>query len=192
MTQLQAVGAWLGAIGRCALVGMLVGMLATQAVAEGAATVSPQTPAKPETTSVPSGTPEQINLATAANLSLRSQDNSDADLNPLPDAPTMAPAGSSDSASLSMPPELKAMMDDAAKNSQNLQPASAAKPHGIQRPGMLVMGIIGVPLIGFGTYVMTRSVSKDAGLKNAFGAIFLVPGAAMSGFGFYFAFKPRQ
>ncbi len=192
MKRLQAVGARFGAIGRCALVGMLVGMLATQAVAEGAATVSPQTPAKPETTSVPSVTPEQINLATTANLPLRSQNGSDADLNALPDAPTTAPPGTSDSASLTMPPELKAMMDDASKNSQNLQSAPATKSHGLQRPGMLVMGIIGIPLVGFGTYVMTRSVSKNSGLKNAFGAAFLVPGAAMVGLGFTFAFKPKN
>ena len=40
MTRLHTVGARLGVIGRCALVGMLVGIRATQAVAEGAATVS--------------------------------------------------------------------------------------------------------------------------------------------------------
>jgi len=58
MNQLHAVGARLGAVGRCALVGMLVGMLATQAVAEGAAAVSPQTPARPETISGPERLPD--------------------------------------------------------------------------------------------------------------------------------------
>ncbi len=187
MTQLQAVGARLGAIGRCALVGILVGMLATQAVAEGAATVSPQTPAKPETTSVPSGSPEQINLATTANLPLRSQNGSDADLNALPDAPTTAPPGTSDSASLTMPPELKAMMDDASKNSQNLQQAPAAKPHGVQRPGMLMMGFIGLPLAALGAYAYAR-----APRNKPYATIIFAPGAAMVGFGFYFAFKPKN
>ena len=171
MTQLHTVGARLGAIGRCALVGMLVGMLATQAVAEGAATVSPQTPAKPETASVPSGSSEQINLATTANLPLTSQDNSNADLNALPDAPTTAPAGTSDSASLTMPPELKAMMDDARKNSQNLQPAPATKSHGIQRPGMLMMGIVGHPagLFGVGIYsTNTHGHRQEIGLARPF------------------------
>ncbi len=193
MTRLHAVGAWLGAIGRCFLVGMLVGMLATQAVAEGAATVSSQTPAKPETTSVPSGTPEQINFATTTNLPLTSQDNSDGDLNALPDAPT-APAGTSDSASLAMPPELKAMMDDAKQSSQNLQPAPAAKPHGVQRPGMLVMGIAGIPLLGLGAlyYSAAAGGNKNGGKAVAAGTIFFVPGALMSGFGFYLAFKPKQ
>jgi len=104
----------------------------------------------------------------------------------------MAPAATSDSASLTMPTELKAMMDDASQSAQNLQSTPATKSHGLQRPGMLVMGIIGIPLVGFGTYVMTRSVSKNSGLKNAFGAAFLVPGAAMVGLGFTFAFKPKN
>ena len=186
MTRLHTVAARLGAIGRSALVGMLVGMVATQGMAEGAATISPQTPAKPETTSVPSGTPEQINLATTASLPLTSQDNSGTDLNALPDPPTM-PAGTSDSASLTMPPELKAMMDDAAQNSQNLQPASATKPHGVQRPGMLTMGFIGLPLAALGAYLYVR-----APRNKPYATVFFAPGVAMSGFGFYFAFKPKQ
>ncbi|MGA2909876.1 MAG: hypothetical protein ABSE36_19425 [Terracidiphilus sp.] len=190
MNQLHTVGARLGAVGRCALVGMLVGMLATQAVAEGAAVVTPKTSAKPETTNVPSGSLEQINLATTENLPLTSQDN--ADLNALPDAPT-ASTGSSDSASLTMPPELKAMMDDASKNSQNLQPAPASKPHGVQQPGMLTMGILGLPFMALGAlfYVAAPS-SKNAGAAVGVGSIFFVPGALMSGFGFHYAFKPRQ
>jgi len=192
MNRLLTVGARLGAIGRCALVGMLVGVLATQAVAEGAATVSPQTPAKPETTSVPSGTPEQINLATTVNLSLTSQDNSGADVSALPDAPT-APSGSSDSASLTMPPELKAMMDDASKNSQSLQPAPASKPHGVQQPGMLTIGILGLPFMALGAlFYVAAPGSKNAGAAVGVGSIFFVPGALMSGFGFHYAFKPRQ
>ena len=125
MTQLHKVGAQLSAIGRCAFVGMLVGMLATQAVAEGAATVSQQSPAKPETSSVPSGSQtEQINLAATVNLPLAAQDSVAVDVNALPDAP-MESTGTSDSASLAMPPDLKAMMDDAKQNSQNLQSAPA-------------------------------------------------------------------
>lgn len=192
MTQLQTVVARLGAVGRCALMGMLVGMLATQAVAESATAVTPKTPAKPETASVPSESQtEQINLATTANLPLAPQDNSGSDLNALPDAPTTAPAGTSDSASLNMPPELKAMMDDAQQNSQNLQPAPAAKSHGIQRPGMLIMGILGLPLafIGVGIYTID---TNETGKKIGVGSAFFVPGALMSTFGFYYAFKPKH
>jgi hypothetical protein len=193
MTQLRKVGARLGAIGHCALVGMLVGMLATQAVAEGATAVNQQAPTKPETTSVPSSSQsEQIDLATTANLPLVTQDNAAADVNALPDAP-MESAGTNESSSLTMPPELKAMMDDAKQNSQSLQPASANKPHGVQRPGMLVLGIAGLPLLGLGSLFYVAAVGKkNAGAAVAVGSVFFVPGALMSGFGFYYAFKPQH
>lgn len=83
------------------------------------------------------------------------------------------------------------MMDAASQNTQNLQPAPAKKSHGIQRPGMLIMGIVGIPIafIGVGIYsINTRETGKKIGLGSAF----FVPGALMSGFGFYFAFKPKQ
>ncbi len=192
MTQLHKVGVRLRAIGRCAFVGMLVGMLATQAVAEGATVVSPQSPAKPEMTSVANGSQtEQISVATTVNLPLATQDSAAADMNALPDAP-MAPAGTGESSSLTMPPDLKAMMDDAKANSQNLQPASETKPHGLQRPGMLIMGIAGIPLALLGVAILGVEGKKDEGLKYGVGLGFLVPGAAMAGFGFYYAFKPKQ
>jgi hypothetical protein len=194
MTQLHKVGARFGAIGRCAFVGMLVGMLATQAVAEGATPVSPQSPTKPETTSAQSDSQtEQLSLTTTVNLPLAAQDSSDAAMNALPDAP-MESTGTSESSSLTMPPELKAMMDDARQNSQSLQPAPATKPHGVQRPGMLVMGIAGIPLLGLGAlfYSAAAGGNKNAGKAVVAGSIFFVPGALMSGFGFYLAFKPKQ
>ena len=194
MTQLHKVGARLSAIGRCAFVGMLVGMLATQAVAEGAPITSAQSPATPETASVPNGSQtELINLATTANFPLASQDSATADLNALPDAP-MESVGTSESSSLNMPPELKAMMDDAKQNSQSLQPAAAAKSRGVQRPGMLVLGIAGIPLMGLGAlfYSAAAGGNKNGGKAIVAGSIFFVPGALMSGFGFYLAFKPQR
>ncbi|MGO8935434.1 MAG: hypothetical protein ACLQDA_17140 [Terracidiphilus sp.] len=192
MNQLHTVVARLGAVGRCALVGVLVGMLATQSVAEGATTVTPKTTAKPETTSVPSGSQtEQINLAATSNLPLAAEDNATADANALPDAPA-APAGTSDSASLTMPPALKAMMDDAQQNAQSLQSPPATKSHGLQRPGMLIMGIVGIPLALLGGSILAIRGTKDEGLKVGVGVGLLVPGAAMSGLGFYYAFKPKQ
>ena len=194
MTQLHKVGARLSAIGRCAFVGMLVGMLATQAVAEGAPITSPQSPVKPDTASVPSDSQmEQLSLARTVNLPLATQDNAAAEVNALPDAP-MESTGTSESSSLTMPPELKAIMDDAKQNSQNLQSAPAAKPHGVQRPGMLVLGIAGIPLMGLGAlfYSAAAGDNKNGGKAVAVGSIFFVPGAAMSGFGFYFAFKPQR
>lgn len=193
MNRLRKFGARLSAIGRCVLVGMLVGMLAIQAVAEGASAARLQTPAKPETANVSSGFPDQISLATTANLPLALRDNFDADVNAIPDAPTAQP-GTSDSSSLTMPPDLKAMMDDAQQNSQSIQPAPATKPHGVQRPGMLVMGIAGIPLLGLGAlfYSAAAGGNKNSGKAVVVGSIFFVPGALMSGFGFYLAFKPQR
>jgi hypothetical protein len=192
MIQLRKVGAWLGAVGRCALVGMLVGMLATQAVAEGATPVSSQSPAKPETTSVPNNSQiDQINLTTTANLPLVTQNNAAADVNALPDAP-MESAGTGESSSLTMPPELKAMMDDAKQNSQNLEPAAANKPHGLKRPGMLILGIVGIPIAVMGGGILAIKGTEREGLRITLGTSFLVGGAAMTGFGFYFAYKPQK
>jgi len=195
MTQLRIVCTRLSVIGRAALVGTLAGMLATQEVAEGAASVNPRTTATPETASVPSGPQtEQIDFRTTANLPLSPQTNSSADPNALPNAPSAA----TESSSLNMPLDLKAMMADAGQNveSQNApngNPAPATKPHGVQRPGMLVMGIIGVPLIVLGAKIFTISVANSkTGDRDLLGSLFLVPGAAMSGLGFYFAFKPKQ
>jgi len=83
------------------------------------------------------------------------------------------------------------MMDDAAQNSQNPQPAKATKPREVQRPGMLIMGIVGIPLafIGVGIYSIS---TNETGKKVTVGSIFFVPGVLMSGFGFYYAFKPKQ
>lgn len=188
MTQpMQTVGARLRAIGRCALVGTLAGMLAAQAVAEGAAGVSKQTTTRPETRSVTSESQtKQISLALPANLPLAPQGVANADLSALPEAPT-ASTGMSDSASVIMPPELKAMMDEASQNAQNVQPAPAKKSHGVQRPGMLTMGIIGLPFTALGAYLYVRA-PKNKG----YATILFAPGVAMSGFGFYFAFKPKQ
>jgi hypothetical protein len=84
-------------------------------------------------------------------------------------------------------------MDDAKQNSQNLQSAPAAKPHGVQQPGMLVLGIAGLPLLGLGSlFYVAAAGKKNAGPAVAVGSVFFVPGALMSGFGFYFAFKPKH
>jgi|HubBroStandDraft_1064217.scaffolds.fasta_scaffold288351_2 hypothetical protein len=197
MTQLHKVGARITEIGRCAFVGILVGMLATQALAEGAPITSPRSLAKPETKSVPNESQmEQINLATTENFPLVSRERVTADVNALPDAP-MESTGTSESSSLSsltMPPDLKAMMDDAKQNSQSLQSAPATKPHGVQRPGMLVLGIAGIPLMGLGAlfYSAAAGGNKNGGKAIVAGSIFFVPGALMSGFGFYLAFKPQR
>jgi hypothetical protein len=149
-------------------------LAATQQVADVSVSTTPTTPA---------------NAQTAAAVPSAPSDAAKVESNALPEAPLAAEA-SSETASVTMPPNVRAMLNDANAASQSLQ--STPKSKGLQRPGMLVMGIAGLPLAAWGTWIMTRSVSKDAGLKDGLGAAFLVPGALMIGFGFTLAFKPKN
>lgn len=189
--QRQTVGGRLRAVGRCAFVGTLVGMLVTQAVAEGPDAQNSQAPVKAGPVAVPSGSQaEQISFVLPANLPLAVQESASVDLSALPEAPATA-TGTSDSASVTMPPELKAMMEDAARNAQNVQPPPPKKSHGIQRPGMLILGIVGIPVAMLGIGLLQIDAGRNVGLKDGLGASFLGGGAAMAGFGFYFAFKSK-
>ena len=88
---------------------------------------------------------------------------------------------------------MKAMFDDATQESQNLRSAPSTTKKGVQRPGMLVMGIAGVPLMVLGAMILSLKVGpKEAGTRDGLGAAFLAPGAAMSGLGFYFAFHKKN
>ncbi len=183
MKHLNELGAQLNKIGRCALVGMLSGMLVGQAVAQGAPATTPQAP---------------IQQATSASASAMQTPAA----NPAPSAPVAAsqasalpdaPAAPTESASSSMPADMKAMFDDASQ--QNLEPAQSTTKKGVQRPGMLVLGIAGVPLIVLGAMIFSLNVGssgKANGLRNGLGTAFLAPGAAMSEFGFYFAFHKKN
>jgi hypothetical protein len=165
---------------------------AAQMPAQEAQAASSQAATQREASAVPNtGQAATSSPAVAANVSLASSVNANTGTNALPDAPA-APPETSESANLNMTANMKAMMDAAAQNAQDLQPKPTSNDKKLQRPGMLVLGIAGIPLIAFGTWVLTRSVTKDASLKNAFGAAFLVPGGAMSGFGFYYAFHPKK
>ncbi len=133
------------------------------------------------------------NPTTAAASGSETSGAAKSELSALPEAPT-AQSGTSESASLNMPPEMKAMMDDASQESQALQSSpKTTKSKAVQRPGMLVMGIAGVPLIVLGTMIFSLNVGgKETGLRNGLGTAFLAPGAAMSGLGFYFAFHKKN
>lgn len=198
MNRLQKVGAQLNAIGRCALVGTLVGMLAGQAVAQSPTAANSQAPATPETKTTQTidtanTQPTRTSPAPAATLPAAPRGDTTADPNALPEAPASAPV-TADSASINMPPDLKAMMDDAKANAQNLTSTQPTQKKGVQRPGMLVMGIAGIPLIVLGTMIYSLNVaSSKTGTKVALGSAFMAPGVAMSGLGFYFAFhKPKS
>lgn len=187
MKNLRAVGAQLGVIGRCALIGVLAGTLVGQAVAQGA-------PAAASEATQPQGTSATVNpvQTPAANAAIPTASAPDVTSQAvaLPEAPLAA----NESASTSMPADLKAMMKDAGQEAQNLQSTqSTTSKKGVQRPGMLVMGIAGVPLIILGAMILSLNVGpKEAGARDGLGAAFLAPGAAMSGLGFYFAFHKKN
>jgi hypothetical protein len=79
------------------------------------------------------------------------------------------------------------MLKDATEQSQSL---AAPKSKGIQRPGMLIMGIAGLPLMAFGAAIYAGH--GNGGARAAFGSVFFAPGALMTGFGFHYAFKPKN
>jgi hypothetical protein len=179
MKGLLGMEALLRTIGRSALVGTLAGLLATQAVASPAPTAAPQPAAQPETTSVSANAPAiETAAAATANLPLASYDSGKADVNALPDAPNIA----TQSASSSMPAEMKAMMDDAAQSAQNAQPAATEQKHSIH-PGWLLLAGFGGLVAAIGSVGLTGS--KDKGLAVGF----LASGLAMTGGGIYLTFR---
>jgi hypothetical protein len=183
MKALHAMEAQLRTMGRCALVGALAGLLATQAVAATAPTATPQSSAKPETTSVPGAA---LTNTTTTNLPLTSYDSAQADSSGLPEAPNAA----TESASVTMPASLKAMMDDPAQSSQALTSTPSTQQNKV-KPGWLALGIVGAGAMAMGAYIYSIKTNAT-GEKMALGTIFMAPGAAAAGLGFYFAFHQKN
>ena len=167
---------------------------ATQMPAESALTATPQAAAQQSASAGQNASQTAQGNATVRSAAAPdSAKSATVTASTLPDAPVV-PAATSESASLNMPADMKAMMDDAAQAGENLQstPKSSNKKL-VQRPGMLVMGIAGVPLMVLGVMVLSLKVGpKEAGARDGLGAAFLAPGAAMSGLGFYFAFHKKS
>jgi hypothetical protein len=148
--------------------------LTLQVADTSAGTPSATAPSRAAENAVPSGPSDAATVESSA----------------LPEAPT-ASGANQETASVTMPPNMRAMMNDAAQQSQSLQsPKSTSK--GIQRPGMLVMGIIGIPIAALGAWALSASVSRDAAAKNIIGAGLLGGGGLMVGFGFTYAFKAKN
>ena len=168
MIQRETVVTQLGAMGRCAMVGTLIGLMTTQAFAAGVPV------AQPETTSI-TNNESAIAANATANLPLVA-----ADVTALPDAPN-APE---EQASVTKPLDIRAVMDDAAQNTQNLRPAATQqKPHQAH-PAWLVLSAIGALGVWIGAEGLTRG-TKDHGLA----AGFLGAGAGLTGLGLYLTFK---
>jgi hypothetical protein len=149
---------------------MLVGLLATQAFALNA-------PAAPSNDS------RQLSTQTP-DLPLISDDSATPEAS-LPSAP--APIADASIASSQVPDKMDLMLDPAAANASSTTNGTTAKKHKI-RPGMLALGIVGAAAAGMGAYIFSIKTSAT-GTRDALGTMFLAPGAAAAGLGFYFAFK---
>jgi hypothetical protein len=167
----HAIRAQLRGIGRCAVTGMLVGLLATQAFALNA-------PAAPSSDS-------QLTTQTP-DLPLIAEDNAMPEAS-LPSAP--APVADASVVSSQVTRRMDLMLAADGQNAVSSSTSTPPKKHKI-RGGMLAMGIAGCGLAGIGAYIFSLNTnSKSTGLKDGLGTAFLAPGAAMAGLGFYFAFK---
>lgn len=196
MNKLQAIRARMGGMGRCALVGTMVGMLAAQSfAATGPSMVSqPSTPS--DTAAATSALrPAEATTTAATNLSTvtsgttasTASSSNALDFDALPQAP--APV---ETASASEKPAFDPIISQAAQDGQSLTSTSTKpKSHGVTRPGFLAMGIAGAAAAGFGAYIFSIKTS-NTGRRDALGTIFLAPGAAAAGLGFYFAFSPKK
>jgi hypothetical protein len=177
MVQLEHVRMQLRAIGRCAMVGTLIGLTTAQSFAAGA-TASSQPATQPETNAV--SATQTIAAAPTANLPLVASDNTSSDASALPEAP----AATEETASVTKPIDIRAVMDDTAQNTQNLQPATTQpKPHQVH-PAWLVLSAIG----GLGMWIGAEGLTRGTRGKPLAGA-FLGAGAGLTGLGLYLTFK---
>jgi hypothetical protein len=192
MNKLQAIRAQIRGIGRSALVGTMVGILAAQSFAATGPSMVSQPSTVSDATAAPSMIrPANANTTPATNLSNDSaaatSSSNALDLNALPQAP--APV---ETASASEKPAFDPIISQAAQDGQSLTSTSTKpKSHGVVRPGFLVLGIAGAAAAGLGAYIFSIKTSAT-GERDALGTMFLAPGAAAAGLGFYFAFKPKK
>jgi hypothetical protein len=180
MEKLHAMRAPVRAIGRCALVGTLAGLLSTQAFASGLneaiKTPDQSNPANSTTTGASAITP-------AAKAPLNFSSTNPLDVNELPPAPEVAKSEA--------PAPIDPMVAAAAQDGQALTSVPRSSTKKVQRPGMLILGIAGLAPMALGAFFYSYP-TKNTGLKAAYGSMFFVPGAAMSGLGFYFAFHQKK
>jgi hypothetical protein len=166
MNQLHALPEQIRQISRCAFVGMLVTLMAAQAVAQSAPIPTLQPSAIPAT--APSTVPEAAPTPAI-----------------LPDAPSTV-----ETASLTTPPKLNLMLPEPAQSSQSLQTPAAKSDHKV-KPGWLVLGVVGVAAMTMGVLVYSINTTQTT-KKAEVGTIFFAPGAAAAGFGFYYGFHSKN
>jgi hypothetical protein len=105
----------------------------------------------------------------------------------LPDAPE-----ANESASLNAAPKFDPMISEAAQDGQSLQSTSTANSNKkIPHPGWLVLSGVGAAAVAFGAYIYSIKTTNTSG-RDALGTIFLAPGAAAVGLGFFLAFHQSK
>jgi hypothetical protein len=178
----EQVGTQLRTFGRCAMIGTLIGLMTTQAFAASAPAVTPQPATLPETSSATSNFSTQaIDKTPTANLPLVAVEYSMTDANALPDAPN-APE---EQASITKPLDIKGIMDDAAQNTQNLQPTTTTQQKHQVQPAWLVLTAIGGLGVAIGAMGLAKGSRKAAPLAGSFVGV----GAGLAGLGLYLTFK---
>lgn len=183
MNRNAATGAHLRAAGRCALTGVLVSLLAVPSFAQGA-----QPSAAAETTTPATAATALETTSSSTPLPLIAADADIPDLGPLGQPAASGPEDPQPIALSSLPDLHEAMKDALANQGQQL--TSTKQHHGVQRPGMLVLGIVGGAAMGMGGFIYALNGSAKA--RALLGTMFMAPGAVAAGFGFTYAFKPHK
>jgi hypothetical protein len=178
----EQVGTQLRTFGRCAMMGTLIGLMTTQAFAASAPTMTSEQAAAPETTSVTNNASTQAIATTpTANLQITVAD----DAKPADIALPEAPNAPEEQASVTKPIDIKAIMGDAAQNTQNLQPTTTTEKKHQAHPAWLVLTAVGVLAFAIGIVPLTDSTTRGKPIAGAFVGI----GAGLSGLGLYLTFK---
>jgi hypothetical protein len=160
-------------LGRCALTGMLVGMLATPTFA-----LSTPTLTNHEDDASTRGAMLETTAEAPDALPMIADDG--ADVNALPEAPM------AESASLIAPAKADLLAAAVGSDSSTTSTSTVKKHH--VRGGFIALGVVGGIAAGMGAYIFSIKTS-NTGARDALGTMFLAPGAAAAGLGFYFAFK---
>ena len=179
----EQVGTQLRTFGRCAMMGTLIGLMTTQVFAASAPAVTSEPAAVPETTSVTTNASAQtIATAPTANLQLTAT-NAITDDTAIPETP----GAPEQRASVTKPLDIKAIMDDAAQNTQDLQSTrtTAEKQHQIH-PGWLALTAVGGAGIAFATLIFTKGHGPNVA---PVGGTIMGVSAGLAGLGLFLTFK---
>ncbi len=187
MNQLQTVRKQLNGLGRGAVVGMLTGLMATQGFAMTGLNASSEpsnhrNAGAVSTTDLAAESGIKPAFTAPANLlELNKQPEAQ-----LPDAPE-----ANESASLNAAPKFDPMISEAAQDGQSLQSSPAATNKKIPHPGWFVLSGVGVAAVAMGAYIYSIKTTNTSG-RDTLGTMFLAPGAAAVGLGFFLAFHQSK